>query len=154
VDWLRNFVSEEVLAAIAGVLLLCQGAALPILLSRLIKGAVRRPPLTPNTATADRSPAGSVSIVVPTLNEVDRIAPCLQGLRLQGDVLGEILIVDSNSQDGTRELVKEAAEADSRLKLVTDDPLPAGWVGRPWALNYGFRASSPDSEWILGIDAD
>jgi dolichol-phosphate mannosyltransferase len=93
-------------------------------------------------------------VVVPTLNEVDRIAPCLAGLRLQGDVLGEILIVDSNSQDGTRELVKEAAETDLRLKLVTDDPLPAGWVGRPWALNYGFLASSPASEWILGIDAD
>jgi dolichol-phosphate mannosyltransferase len=154
VDGLRNFVSEEVVSAVAGILLLCQGAALPILLSRLIKGAVRRPPLTPNTATDDRSPAGSVSVVVPTLNEVDRIAPCLTGLRLQGDVLGEILIVDSNSQDGTRELVKEAAETDSRLKLVTDDPLPAGWVGRPWALNYGFLASSPTSEWILGIDAD
>jgi dolichol-phosphate mannosyltransferase len=155
VDWLRNFVSEEVLSAVAWVLLLFQGAALPILLSRLIKGAVRRPPLTPNIdAAADRSFAGSVSIVVPTLNEVDRIAPCLQGLRLQGDVVREISIVDSNSQDGTRELVKEAAETDSRLKLVTDDPLPAGWVGRPWALNYGFLASSPDSEWILGIDAD
>jgi dolichol-phosphate mannosyltransferase len=155
VDWLRNFVSEEVVAAVVGVLLLCQGAALPILLSRLIKGAVRRPPLTPNIdATADRSFAGSVSIVVPTLNEVDRIAPCLQGLRLQGDVVREISIVDSNSQDGTRELVKAAAETDSRLKLVTDDPLPTGWVGRPWALNYGFLASSPDSEWFLGIDAD
>jgi dolichol-phosphate mannosyltransferase len=155
VDWLRNFVSEEVLSAVAWVLLLFQGAALPILLSRLIKGAVRRPPLTPNiAATADRSFAGSVSIVVPTLNEVDRIAPCLQGLRLQGDVVREISIVDSNSQDGTRELVKEAAETDSRLKLVTDDPLPAGWVGRPWALNYGFLASSPESEWFLGIDAD
>jgi dolichol-phosphate mannosyltransferase len=148
-------VSEEVWGAVAGVLLLCQGAALPILLSRLIKGAVRRPPLTPKTAAKDdRSIAGSVSVVVPTLNEVDRIAPCLQGLRLQGDVVREISIVDSNSQDGTRELVKAAAETDSRLKLVTDDPLPPGWVGRPWALNYGFLASSPASEWILGIDAD
>jgi dolichol-phosphate mannosyltransferase len=154
VGWLRNFVSEEVVSAVAGILLLFQGAALPILLSRLIKGAVRRPPLTPNTATEDRSSAGSVSVVVPTLNEVDRIAPCLAGLRLQGDVVREISIVDSNSQDGTRELVKEAAETDSRVRLVTDDPLPAGWVGRPWALNYGFLASSPASEWILGIDAD
>jgi dolichol-phosphate mannosyltransferase len=154
VDWLRNFVSEEVLSAVAWGLLLFQGAALPILLSRLIKGAVRRPPLTANPATVDRSTAGSVSIVVPTLNEVDRIAPCLAGLRLQGDVVREISIVDSNSQDGTRELVKAAAETDSRLKLVTDDPLPPGWVGRPWALNYGFLASSPASEWILGIDAD
>jgi dolichol-phosphate mannosyltransferase len=152
-DWLQNLANAAVVGAVAWALLLCQGAATLILLSRLIKGAVRRPPLTP-LVTADRSAVGSVSVVVPTLNEVDRIAPCLTGLRLQGDVVREILIVDSNSQDGTRELVKEAAETDSRLKLVTDDPLPAGWVGRPWALNYGFLASSPDSEWILGIDAD
>lgn len=142
------------MSAVAWGLLLFQGAALPILLSRLIKGAVRLPPLTANTATDDRSLAGSVSVVVPTLNEVERLAPCLAGLRLQGDVVREISIVDSNSQDGTRELVKAAAENDSRLKLVTDDPLPPGWIGRPWALNYGFLASSPDSEWILGIDAD
>jgi dolichol-phosphate mannosyltransferase len=153
-DWLKNLVSVAGLGAVAWGLLLCQGAALAILLSRLVKGAVRRPPLTPKIGTDDRSTAGSVSIVVPTLNEVDRIAPCLTGLRLQGDVVREILIVDSNSQDGTRELVKEAAEIDSRLKLVTDDPLPAGWVGRPWALNYGFSVSAPDSEWVLGIDAD
>ncbi|WP_310488826.1 2'-O-glycosyltransferase CruG [Chamaesiphon sp. VAR_69_metabat_338] len=152
-DWSNNLGSAAVVGAGAWMLLLCQGAATFILLSRLIKGAVRRPPLTP-LANADRSAVGSVSVVVPTLNEVDRIAPCLTGLGLQGDVVREILIVDSNSQDGTRELVKEAGETDSRLKLVTDDPLPAGWVGRPWALNYGFLASSPDSEWILGIDAD
>jgi dolichol-phosphate mannosyltransferase len=152
-DWLQNLGNAEVVGAVAWGLLLCQGAATLILLSRLIKGAVRRPPLTP-LVTGDRSAVGSVSVVVPTLNEVDRIAPCLTGLRLQGDVVHEVLIVDSNSQDGTRELVKEAGETDSRLKLVTDDPLPAGWVGRPWALNYGFLASSPDSEWILGIDAD
>jgi dolichol-phosphate mannosyltransferase len=153
-DWSNSLGSEEVLGAVAWGLLLCQGAASFILLSRLIKGAVRRPPLTPNIATDSGILGSSVSVVVPTLNEVDRIAPCLTGLRLQGDVVREILVVDSNSQDGTRELVKEAAEADSRLKLVTDDPLPAGWVGRPWALNYGFWSSAPESEWILGIDAD
>ncbi len=37
---------------------------------------------------------------------------------------------------------------------MTDDPLPSGWVGRPWALHTGFLHSSPRSEWVLGIDAD
>jgi dolichol-phosphate mannosyltransferase len=152
VAWVRDLLSEEILGAITLGLLLCQGAASLILLSRLVKGAVRRPPLTPKTSTPDRS--RSVSVVVPTLNEVDRIAPCLLGLSQQGDEVREILIVDSNSQDGTPELVKEAARADSRFNLMTDDPLPAGWVGRPWALHSGFLGSSPESEWILGVDAD
>jgi dolichol-phosphate mannosyltransferase len=147
-----NLLGGDIVGAVALGLLLCQGVASVVLLSRLVKGAVRRPPLTPQLATPERS--GRVSVVVPTLNEVDRIAPCLQGLSQQGAVVQEILIVDSNSQDGTRELVKEAAIADSRFKLMTDDPLPAGWVGRPWALHSGFLSSSAESEWILGVDAD
>jgi dolichol-phosphate mannosyltransferase len=147
-----DLLSEEVLGAIAWGLLLSQGVASLILLSRLVKGSVRRPPLTPKTSTDERF--GRVSVVVPTLNEVDRIAPCLSGLSQQGEEVREILIVDSNSQDGTRELVKAAASADSRFDLRTDDPLPAGWVGRPWALHSGFLGSSVESEWILGVDAD
>jgi dolichol-phosphate mannosyltransferase len=152
VDWLNNLANEETIGAVALGLLMCQGAASLILLSRLIKGAVRHPPLVPKTATLDRSQ--QVSVVVPTLNEVDRIAPCLAGLSQQGNEVREILIVDSNSQDGTRDRVKDAAEIDARFHLLTDDPLPAGWVGRPWALHYGFLHSNPESEWVLGIDAD
>jgi dolichol-phosphate mannosyltransferase len=160
VDWLKDLAIEGVLGAVGLGLLVCQGTATAILLSRLIKGAVRRPPLTPKISTVDAKlepldrEARGVSVVVPTLNEVDRIAPCLTGLSQQGDEVREILIVDSNSQDGTRERVTAAAKLDSRFKLLADDPLPAGWVGRPWALHYGFLSSSPQSEWILGIDAD
>jgi dolichol-phosphate mannosyltransferase len=145
-------VNEQILSAVALVLLMCQGTASLILLSRLVKGAIRRPPLTAKTAMPAQS--GLVSVVVPSLNEVDRIAPCLAGLSQQGAEVREILIVDSNSQDGTRDRVKAAAELDSRFHLLTDDPLPTGWVGRPWALHYGFLASSIESEWVLGVDAD
>jgi dolichol-phosphate mannosyltransferase len=157
---LVNLLGGEIFGAVVLGLLVCQGAASSILLSRLVKGAVRRPPLTAQASTSDspmerlRQRSGRVSVVVPTLNEVDRLAPCLQGLSQQGDEVREILVVDSNSQDGTRELVKEAARADSRFNLMTDDPLPAGWVGRPWALHSGFLGSSSESEWILGVDAD
>jgi dolichol-phosphate mannosyltransferase len=97
---------------------------------------------------------GTVSIIVPTLNEVERIAPCLTGLSRQNYEVREIIVVDSHSQDGTQERVKAAAQKDPRFRLITDDPLPPGWVGRPWALHTGFLNSSPKSEWILGIDAD
>jgi dolichol-phosphate mannosyltransferase len=40
------------------------------------------------------------------------------------------------------------------LRLINDDPLPFGWVGRPWALHNGFLATSEKSDWVLGIDAD
>ena len=139
-------------SAIALLLLALQLPAVMVLLSRLLKGPTRRAPLQPRRATPGQ--IGSVSVVVPTLNEVQRVAPCLAGLSQQTYEVREILVVDSRSQDGTRELVQRAQQTDPRLRLLTDDPLPKGWVGRPWALHNGYTHSSPRSEWILGIDAD
>ncbi|WP_290884267.1 glycosyltransferase family 2 protein, partial [Fischerella sp.] len=126
--------------------------ATAILLSRLLKGPLRHPPVTPQNPTPEL--LGNVSIVVPTLNEALRISPLLAGLSRQSYEVREIIVVDSNSQDGTRDLVKAAQKQDPRFRLVTDDPLPPTWVGRPWALHNGFLHSSEASEWFLGMDAD
>ncbi|AUC60155.1 dolichol-phosphate mannosyltransferase [Cyanobacterium sp. HL-69] len=134
------------------VLLLFQGVCTFILLARLFRGARRFPPLTPKSAKPEQ--LAKVSVVVPTLNEVNRIDGMLSGITRQTYELREILIVDSDSKDGTREKVKDVAQKDPRVKLLSDPPLPSNWVGRPWALHNGFLSSSPDSEWILGIDAD
>lgn len=123
-----------------------------VLLSRLLKGPGRRRPLRPQAMKPDQTDA--VTVVVPTLNEAARIGPCLQGLSRQTQEVREILVVDSRSTDGTPELVKTAQQKDPRFCLLTDDPLPSGWVGRPWALHYGYTHSDPASRWILGIDAD
>lgn len=134
------------------IILILQIPATIIILSRLFKGAIRVPPLQPQSPTGDL--LGTVSIVVPTLNEAARITPCLEGLTRQSYEVREILIVDSHSQDGTQDIVKKFAESDPRFRLILDEPLPPNWVGRPWALNTGFLKSSEKSEWILGIDAD
>lgn len=133
-------------------LLLAQLPAALILLSRLVRGPFRQPPLVP--VSAPSTWLGQVSVVVPTLNEADRIAPCLTGLSRQTHEVREIWVVDSASTDGTPELVKAAQQRDPRFRLMQDDPLPADWVGRPWALHNGFLASSDQSQWILGLDAD
>lgn len=144
--------TEPTVGALALMLLLLSVPAIFIFLSRLLKGARRRSAIAPQAATPKM--LGTVSIVVPTLNEAERIPPCLDGLTRQSYEVREILVVDSNSRDGTREIVKAAQQKDPRFRLLTDDPLPSDWVGRPWALNYGFLQSSPKSQWILGIDAD
>ncbi len=134
------------------VVALVQLPAIAILLSRLLRGPTRHPPLQP------RSPQpgylGKVSVVVPTLNEADRIAPCLEGLSRQSYEVREVIVVDSYSTDGTPDRVKAMQQNDPRFRLINDDPLPGDWVGRPWALHNGFLVSSEQSEWILGIDAD
>ena len=133
-------------------LLLIQVPATAILLSRLLKGPTRHPPIEPQQPTPEL--LGSVSVVVPTLNEALRISPLLDCLTRQSYEVREIIVVDSKSQDGTPDLIKAAQQQDPRFSVITDDPLPPGWVGRPWALHNGFLHSSEGSEWFLGMDAD
>jgi dolichol-phosphate mannosyltransferase len=133
-------------------ILLFQLPAVFIVLSRLIKGRHRHPPLQAQFPTPEL--LNTVSIVVPTLNEAHRISPLLAGLSKQSYEVREIIVVDSNSQDGTADLVKAAQQQHPRFQLMTDDPLPANWVGRPWALHNGYLRSSEASKWVLGMDAD
>lgn len=91
-------------------------------------------------------------MVLATLNEARRIAPCLSGLHAQGAPLREVIVVDSHSSDGTDAIVRAMAARDARFRLVNDPPLGAGWVGKVWALQYGLGKAS--GEWVLGMDAD
>ena len=141
-----------ILSAISLLLLLFQGSATAILLSRLLKGAIRNPPIEPQDSTPEF--LGKVSVVIPTLNEVLRISPLLNLITRQSYEVREIIFVDSKSEDGTRDLIKAAQKKDPRFRLITDDPLPFGWVGRPWALHNGFLHTAEASEWFLGLDAD
>lgn len=136
----------------AMIALAAQIPAVALLLSRLVRGPFRRAPLLPQSPAPDL--LGAVSVIVPTLNEAARIQPCLDGLSHQSYELREVLVVDSRSEDGTPELVKDAAIQDPRFRVMTDDPLPTGWVGRPWALHSGFSNMAPESTWFLGLDAD
>ena len=145
-DWLT------VECGLAFGLLLIQLPATAVLLSRLVKGASRQLPIQPGKATPDLLAA--VSVVVPTLNEAERISPCLAGLSQQSYEVREITVVDSYSKDETPKLVKAASQKDPRFRLINDEALPPGWVGRPWALHNGFKHSSTQSQWILGMDAD
>jgi dolichol-phosphate mannosyltransferase len=139
----------DVLHVVGAVLLLAQTVALVVLLARLAPGRTRRPPVQPVLVPRRDT---SVSVIVATLNEAHRIGPCLDGLAAQIDPLLEILVVDSRSTDGTRDIVAAYAARDPRIRLITDDPLPEGWVGKVWALETGLRHAR--GVWVLGIDAD
>lgn len=129
---------------------LTQAAALAVLVRRLLPGRHRRAPVDPR-----RAPAGdavSVSVIVAALNEAHRIGPCLDGLATQDATVREILVVESGSDDGTADVVRAAAVRDPRIRLLHDPPLPAGWVGKVWALEHGLRQAKGD--YVLGVDAD
>jgi dolichol-phosphate mannosyltransferase len=135
--------------ALPAALLLAQSVAAAVVIRRLLPGRRRLPPVEP---TSVEPASATVSVIVATLNEAHRIGPCLAGLRAQGAAMLEALVVDSRSTDGTRALVEAAMALDPRIRLLTDAPLPPGWVGKVWALETGLRHAR--GEWVLGLDAD
>jgi dolichol-phosphate mannosyltransferase len=95
-----------------------------------------------------------LSVIVPVLNEVERLSPCLEGLLQQGDDVAEILVVDGGSCDGTQQLVNTFSRRDSRLRLVDASPIPPTWNGKSWGLHNGLQQVASSSEWVLMLDAD
>lgn len=95
-----------------------------------------------------------ISVIIPVLNEYERLAPCLDGLTAQGPEVGEILVVDGGSDDGTQLLAQMYAARDTRVRLIDANPVPNDWNGKAWGLQVGLRNTSAASEWVLTIDAD
>lgn len=106
------------------------------------------------TRPAPAGSSGSLTVLVPVLDEVDRLQPCLAGLVAQGDEVLEIIVVDGGSTDGTVRLVERFATSDPRLRLVSATPVPTGMNGKAHGLAVGESVASPTSDWLLVIDAD
>lgn len=91
----------------------------------------------------------SVSVVIPCHNEAMNIGPLIAALKRHfDDYLYEIIPVDDNSKDETREVMQRLAVDDPRIKPVFRTP-PNG-VGR--AITDGYRAAT--GKWILSMDCD
>ncbi len=65
----------------------------------------------------------TVSIVVPCRNESGHVATCVAGLlALEAPKGGfEVVVADGNSDDGSRNILRDLAEKDARLKVI-DNP--------------------------------
>jgi len=59
-----------------------------------------------------------VSVVLPTLNEVDVISDLIESVFLHVPDLFEVIVADDDSPDGTWKVVKELSLADDRIKLI------------------------------------
>jgi hopene-associated glycosyltransferase HpnB len=93
-----------------------------------------------------------VAVVVPARNEAAALAQTLPPL-LRQDYPGawRVLVVDDRSEDDTAEVAGRLG--GDRGTVVTGAPLPAGWVGKVWALEQG-RAASGSPGYLLLTDAD
>jgi SAM-dependent methyltransferase len=91
----------------------------------------------------------TVSVVIPCHNEEMNIEPLITKLmELFGEYIHEIIPVDDNSTDGTAEVIRKLAAADSVIRPVFRSP-PNG-VGR--AIADGYRQITGD--YVLSMDCD
>src|SRR5258706_2635728 len=89
-----------------------------------------------------------VSIIVPARNEEVCLGDCLASLVAQTGVAFEIIVVDDQSTDRTRAI----AESFAGVRVISPEPLPAGWTGKNNALVAGVKEAR--GEWLLFTDAD
>ncbi|HVN11916.1 MAG TPA: glycosyltransferase family A protein [Kineosporiaceae bacterium] len=94
-----------------------------------------------------------VSVLIPARDEAARIGTCLASVRDQVSVPDlEILVLDDGSSDGTAEAALRAARKDPRVRILTGDPLPDGWLGKPHACDQLARAATGTV--LVFLDAD
>jgi cellulose synthase/poly-beta-1,6-N-acetylglucosamine synthase-like glycosyltransferase len=71
-----------------------------------------------------------VSVMIPARNEETNILKILTDLQHQSHSALEILVYDDQSTDRTASLVSEMANYDKRIKLISSQGLPEGWLGK------------------------
>ncbi|CAN5757611.1 hydroxychlorobactene glucosyltransferase CruC [soil metagenome] len=120
-------------------------AVVPLLLMRRTRISAYPPPAA--------GAAPKVSVIVPARNEASSIGACLASLLNSVYPDTEIVVVDDNSADGTADIVRILAEhSKGQLRMVEGAPLPAGWLGKPWACWQGYQEAR--GELLLFTDAD
>ena len=91
-----------------------------------------------------------VSVIVPCLNEVATIGQLLEAVHSQSwpSDQSEVIVIDGQSEDGTRELVMEFAHLHSDMALrIVDNPART----IPHALNLGIGEAT--GKFIIRLDA-
>lgn len=106
----------------------------------------------PRVAPEETDHRGIVSVLIPARDEADNLPGCLDSVLASGPIVGEVLVYDDHSTDGTRECIDRYAAQDSRVRRISPVPLEPGWAGKPFACyQLSLHATR---QWWLYLDAD
>ncbi|MCX6469959.1 MAG: glycosyltransferase family 2 protein [Corynebacteriales bacterium] len=93
-------------------------------------------------------PSGlALSVVIPTFDEEDVVADCLDRLVAQIDQIADIVVVDNNSRDKTADIVATYVDRYPQVRMITESR-----QGLVFARNAGLDAATGDA--IARIDSD
>jgi len=93
-----------------------------------------------------------VSVVVPARDEERGIRRAVISFCEQDYPDLEVVVVDDGSTDGTPGILEELSGRYPHLRVVRVEEPPPGWLGKPNALEQGFRAAGGDV--LVFSDAD
>ena len=88
-----------------------------------------------------------VSVILPSLNVADYIRECMDSVTNQSLQELEMICVDAGSSDGTREILEEYAQKDSRI-VILDSHIKS--YGRQ--VNMGLDYAS--GEYVAVVETD
>jgi chlorobactene glucosyltransferase len=131
------------------VLLLLLGFGVLLFHGVAVVLAYQMPPVEPDPPERPPSRTPTVSVIIAARNEEGDLGDCLDSLLRQDYPDLEIIVVDGNSTDRT---VEVARARGPRVRVLSEPPLPAGWVGKCWACWTGAQAAR--GELLLFTDAD
>jgi len=94
----------------------------------------------------------SISILFAARDEADKLPAALKTLLAVDYPRYEVVAVNDRSEDATEEILEHAGQQNPHLKVVSVKELPAGWLGKPHALQKAYEQSS--GEWLIFTDAD
>lgn len=93
-----------------------------------------------------------VSVIVPARNEEKNIRTCVSSLLGQDYSSFEVIVVNDHSDDSTAKILSELQEEYPHLRVLDCEALPAGWTGKNWACDEGYRQAK--GELLVFTDAD
>ncbi|MBI1314972.1 glycosyltransferase [bacterium] len=94
----------------------------------------------------------SLSVIIAARDEESKIGVTLERLLSSDYPSLEIILANDRSRDRTGEIAAAIAERDSRLRVLTIDVLPDGWLGKTHALQLA--AHQATGEYLLFSDGD
>jgi glycosyltransferase involved in cell wall biosynthesis len=105
---------------------------------------------------AGAGPLPAVTLCIPARDEERELGPALDSWLAQDYPDLRIVVVDDGSTDRTPAILAErAAGHPGTLRVLRNDDLPPGWLGKNHALDLACRQpESQAADWLLFADAD
>jgi len=109
-------------------------------------------PTIKEVAPTEDGDCPSISILFAARDEAEKLPDALATMLALDYPSYEVIAVDDRSEDATGAILEKVARDNPRLRRVRVNSLPAGWLGKPHALEQAYENSS--GEWLVFTDAD